>query len=561
MIELLRQRTPSAIGSLARRTIGRSVYASVALCVALLIGMLAPASAAPPATVDIQLLNISDWHAQLDPVSVAGVGNVGGAATISSYWKADRISNPNSLTLTGGDAFGASPPLSGFFEDIPAIQAMDLMGIDADTLGNHNFDHGLAYLQEKIDTADFEYVSANLKNLDGNLTDVAPFQIFDVGGVKVAVVGITNPDAHELVAHDNMGTLDVTDPVPAANRARAEALKAGAQVFVAVAHLGVTHVDSNSGSASGPLIDFAENVGGFDVIFGDHTDFRYSGMVGNTLVVENRSKGLTYAKVNLSVDPTNGRVARRTIEFVTPVTSAVSPDPQIVELLAPYRKELAARMDEPIGVATDVFPRGGNIERLREVALGNLVADAMRQTYGTQIAFTNGGGLRDALPSSYTPQDKSLRRRSSGYAAGPPYDLVVGDIFAVLPFGNEIVTRSITGAELYAALEHSVGALPSANGRFLQISGFRFKYGSALPPGSRIVEVVLDDGTPVLPDATTYTVALNDFVNEGGDGYSMLSSGDHGVTRAMMADAVLDFVRAAGTVTPVVDGRIANVSS
>jgi 5'-nucleotidase len=537
------------------------MYVAAALCITVLLGTLAPPSAAAPATVDIQLLNISDWHAQLDPILAPGLGNVGGAAAISSYWKADRASNPNTLTLTGGDAFGASPPLSGFFDDIPAVQAMNLMGIDADTLGNHNFDNGLPYLQEKIDAADFDYVSANLKNLDGNLTDVAPFQIFDVGGVKVAVVGITNSDAPELVAHHNMGALQVTDPVSAANKARAEAKRAGAQVFVAVAHLGVTRVDPNTGSASGPLIDFAESVGGYDVIFGDHTDFKYSGVIGNTLVVENRSKGLTYAKVNLSVDPISGRIAGRTIEFVTPVTSAVSPDPQIVELLAPYRQQLAARMDEPIGVATDVFPRGGNIERLREVALGNLVADAMRQTYGTQIAFTNGGGLRDALPSSYLPQDKSLRRRSSGYAAGPPYDLVVGDIFSVLPFGNEIVTRSITGADLYAALEHSVAALPSANGRFLQISGFRFKYSSALPPGSRIVEVVLDDGTPILRDATLYTVALNDFVNEGGDGYSMLSAGDHGVTRALMADAVLDFVRAAGTVIPVVDGRIADVAS
>lgn len=549
------------IERLSMPTPGRSVYMAAALSIAALLGMLAPPSAAAPPTVDIQLLNVSDWHAQLDPISVAGIGSVGGAAAISSYWKADRASNPNTLTLTGGDAFGASPPLSGFFDDMPAIQAMNSMGFDVDTLGNHNFDKGLPYLQEKIDAAGFDYVSANLENLDANLTDVAPFQIFDIGGVKVAVVGITNPDAHDLVAHGGMGTIEVTDPIPAANKARAEAKQAGAQVFVAVAHLGVTRVDPHTGSAGGPLIDFAENVGGFDVIFGDHTDFKYSGIVGNTLVVENRSKGVTYAKVNLSVDPANGRIAGRTIEFVTPVTSTVSPDPQIVDLLTPYRRQLTARMDEPIGVATDVFPRGGNIERVREVALGNLVADAMRQTYGTQLAFTNGGGLRDALPSSYLPQDKSLRRRSSGYAVGPPYDLVVGDIFSVLPFGNEIVTRSITGADLYAALEHSVAALPSANGRFLQISGFRFKYGSALPPGSRIVEVVLDDGTPILPDATSYTVALNDFVNEGGDGYSMLSTGGHGVTRAVMADAVLDFVRAAGTITPVVEGRITNVSS
>ncbi len=96
--------------------------------------------------VEIQFLAISDWHAQLDPLFVFPVGNFGGAAELSAYWMADRAANPNTLTLTAGDAFGASPPLSSFFDEAPAVQAMNLMGFDVDTFGNHNFDKGITHL-------------------------------------------------------------------------------------------------------------------------------------------------------------------------------------------------------------------------------------------------------------------------------------------------------------------------------------------------------------------------------------------------------------------------------
>jgi 5'-nucleotidase len=244
---------------------------------------------------------------------------------------------------------------------------------------------------------------------------------------------------------------------------------------------------------------------------------------------------------------------------VTPVTAAVTPDPAVVAMLAPYRTALGAQFDRVIGVATGVFPRGGNIERLREVAIGNLIADAMRARYGTQLAFTNGGGIRAALPSSYAPADHALRRTTPGYAAGPPYDLVVGDIYTVLPFGNEVLVRTVTGAQLHAVLEHSVSSLPAAVGKFAQISGFRFTYDVARPPGARVVSVTLADGTPIAADATTYSLATNDFLNEGGDGYTMLADGQ-GVTGELLAQILLEYVEARATITPTIDGRILAVT-
>jgi 5'-nucleotidase len=521
------------------------------------------AAAAPQSTVDIQILNVSDWHAQLDPVSVVGVGDVGGAAVLSAYWNADRALNPNTLTLTAGDAFGASPPLSGFFNEEPAVLAMNLMGFDADTLGNHNFDKGIAHLQSMIDLAEFQYVSANLKNRDENLDGVKDYEIFEVGGVKVAVIGITNPEAPSLVLPGNFGAIEPTDPIAAANKAKASAKAAGAKVLIAITHLGITSIDPMTGAASGPLIDFANNVGGFDVIFGDHTDVQYSGIHNNALVIENRSKGVSYSKTFLKVNPSNGRVVDRTNTFVTPLANAVTPDPAVVAMLAPYRTALQQVFDVPIGVATALFPRGSNVERSGEVAIGNLIADAIRLEYGAQLALTNSGGIRAPLPSSYQPLDHSLRRTTAGYAPGPPYDLVIGDIFAVLPFGNTVVTRTVTGAQLWAALENGVSQINpvtcnGADGRFPQISGFKFTFKCSNPAGSRVLSVNLTDGTPIPADATTYTFATNNFVNTGGDAYTMFNDGQ-GITRENMFDVTLAYVQSLGTITPTLEGRITKV--
>jgi 5'-nucleotidase len=541
-----------------------AVLASAAVAAVALAG-LAPLSGAaspkptPVDTVDIQVLNVSDFHGQLDPLNISGVGSVGGAAALSTYWQADRAANPNTLLLTAGDAVGASPPLSSFFDDIPTIDFMNYARFDADTFGNHNFDKGLAHLQSQIDRADFPYVSANLANLEENLTGVAPYVIKKVSGVKVAIIGVTNPEAPTLVAPGALGTIEITEPAAAANAARAQAEELGAKVFIAIGHLGIEGNDA-TGTPVGPLTEFAHAVTGFDLILGDHTNVQYKDTINGALVLENLSKGATYARTVLHYDRRGGGTISATSQFVVPRASAVTPDPAVVAMLQPFRDELSAQLDGVIATATDSFPRGGNIERIREVALGDLTADALRASYGTQIAFTNGGGLRSPLPDpSYLPQDTTLRRPSPGYAPGPPYDVVTGDAYSVLPFGNQSLTRTVTGAQLWAVLERSVGQAPNAFGGFLQISGFRFTYDSLLPTGSRVLSVALDDGTPVAPDATTYTATTNDFTNAGGDGYVELADGE-GTTRNLMANDLLGYITGLGTITPTTDGRIDDVS-
>ncbi|MBA3533215.1 MAG: 5'-nucleotidase C-terminal domain-containing protein [Ardenticatenales bacterium] len=563
------------------RSLGHRRIAGILMILALLalVPVMASAKVAPQAPVVIQFLDISDWHGQLDPLSVTIDGapqNVGGASGISAYWQQDRAAIPNTLTLTGGDAFGATPPLSNYFNDVPAVKAQRMMGFNIDTFGNHNFDRGITHLQQMIDLAGaptsaeapgtpFHYVSANLANVDANLDGVERYRIFDMAGVKVAVIGITNPEAPSLVFPGSFGTITITDPIAGAMAARTDAIAEGAQVIVAITHMGIVG-ENSQGEPVGPLVNFAKGVTGFDIIFGDHTDEEYMATINGALVLENRSKGRTYAKVRLTYETTTSTVISKTAEFITPVvtidpeTKVQTPrDPAIDAMLQPYRDELANVYDQHIGVAAAIFPRGSNVERLGEVALGDLVADSMRLKYGTQLGFTNGGGIRSALPSSYKPANINLRRPGEGYREGPPYDIVLGDIYAVLPFGNQVVTRRVTGGQLWQMLELGVSALPSSNGRFPQISGFRYTYDLTPPAGaSRIISVTLNNGTPILSDTTQYTLATNDFVNAGGDGYTMLNDGQ-GTTRDIMANVFADHVRNLGYIEPTVDCRIRSV--
>ena len=536
---------------------------SIVILFLLMASFFSTASAKTRSPVEIQFLNISDWHAQLDPLFIFPIGSFGGAAELSTYFQNERDENPNTLTITAGDAFGGSPPLSNFFDEVPAVLSMNLMGFDADTFGNHNFDAGIEKLQDLIDIATFDYVSANLENRDDNLTGVEDFQIFDVGGVIVGVIGITNPEAPTLVFPGNFGTIVPTDPIPAANKAKAAAKAQGAKILVAITHLGVAGFDGD-GNAFGPLIDFANNVGGFDLIFGDHTNIEYSGIHGKALVVENLSKGVTYARVQMTVDPQNGRVIDRSVDFIPALSSAVVPDPAIVALLQPFRDELGDLLTVIVGESTVMIPRadscGQSSGRTCESLVGDTTTDSMRDRYGTDFAITNAGGLRADL----TCPVADIATDFCPPFVGPNFDITSGQVLTVLPFGNQVVTYDLDGAELKTMLENGVSAMPGASGRFAQVSGLCFTYDIDAAAGSRVTGAVLQmvDGscTGAAVDLTVgsiYSVSSNDFMASGGDGYPDFSA--RMTTRELMDQVLSEYITANSPITPVIQGRISCV--
>lgn len=211
--------------------------------------------------------------------------------------------------------------------------------------------------------------------------------------------------------------------------------------------------------------------------------------------------------------------------------------------------------DQVVGIAASALPWSG-AETTQETVTGNHVADAMRTENGTQLAIVNIGAIRAGLPSSYLPGNLALRRPAAGYAAGPPYDLVLEDVARMVPFEDRIVTRTVTGAQLWAALEHSVGLVyPPGTLPFLQISGFTFSYSLSAPAGSRVLAVAMDGGVPIAADATVYSVAIPDFLNVGEDGYAMFADGLGTPGRFMMGD-VLARIQTQGTITAPALGRI-----
>lgn len=522
----------------------------------------APGESGPRPDIDIQILNVSDFHGQLESLSVFGVGNVGGASILSTLWNEDRAANPNTITLTAGDAFGGSIPLSNFFNEEPTVLAMNAMGFSADGLGNHNFDKGIDHLQSMIDIAEFPYISANLKNVNDNLTGVKPYEIFDFGRVQVAVIGVTNPEAPTLVFPGNFGTIEVTDPVAAVRQARKRAHAEGADVFVINAHMGVTAIDGD-GVPSGPIVDLANALKSkdYDLILADHTNLQFNGEVNGITLVENQSRGATYSRINITVDQNNRKIRNINVEQIVPLADGITPDPTIEAILQPFRDALGPILNASVGSSTVFIPRsdscGQSSGRLCESLVGNVTTDSLRAAYGTDFALTNAGGLRSDLtcPTTDNPSDFC-----PAYTP-PPFPITLGQVITVLPFGNESATLTVDGAELKAFLENGVSALPAASGRFAQVSGLCFTFDINAAAGSRVLGAVRQmpngscTGAAVdLTAGTNYTLATNDFVLNGGDGYPALIA--RATTRNLMDQDLGDYVTANSPISPSIQGRI-----
>ena len=540
------------------------------------------------------ILDISDYHGQLVPLTeaadnVTGTNSanpsfgIGGAAFLETWFDTYRAEAPNgSITVAAGDSVGATPPISAFFGDRPTVEIMSLMGFSADGLGNHNFDKGQAYLRDTlIPLATFPYLSANVIDPATGKTPAAwkPSHVFDFDGAKVGVVGFTNEDAPSLVFPDSFDPF-VVAPRLTKVQAEVNALRAkGVQTIVVMGHDGAT--DGTLTSPTGPAIDLADALTGVDVLIGDHTDVQVNSRRPNkSLVVENRSKGIRFTRVRLVVDPSSKAVVYSTADFHKPWNIGQVPDPAIQARLDALNAELAPILGVVIGQSTKAVSRadqcGNSQGRTCESLVGNVVTDAMRDRYDTDFALTNSGGLRDALTCPAAGGGPGF----CPAATQPPYLITRGQVLAVLPFGNVAATVTVTGAELKEFLETSVASTPSANGRLAQVSGLCVTYDIALAAkqfttagagilgtGARVTGAVRQaaDGTCTgaavdLTAASSYSIAINDFMASGGDGYPRVNAKPGYATRDILDQVLADYVDAPPSISPVVlaapNGRI-----
>jgi 5'-nucleotidase len=529
----------------------------------------------------VQVLQLSDLHGAIEGTSF-------GAALLTSNWAADRTANAATISLSAGDNIGAAPPISTEFEELPTIEALNLAKLDVSVFGNHEHDRNIDHLNKMIGASEFQWVVSNysagaLDVLKSGTKQAKNYTIINRGGVKIGVVGSNTPETIEQVFPGNLDykdasgatkTIVINPGVAGVNAAIAEAKAAGADLVIALLHQGWS--ENADGIAKGQLNTLASQIKGAAAIYGGHSHQTFasvikpSARVAPTVLGQTRNAGVEYTRTQICLR--NGTVVGQSIQHVlraasatinTSVASTVSTaDVATAAMVKKYKDQLSAKLDVKIGQVSATFPRGGSpaVERSGETPMGSYIADLMRAKYKTDFAIQNGGGIRDTFPArTYVPANTALVRTGTG-----PLDVTLGDAFTVFPFGNQIATTVVTGANLWKALENGVGGNYPSDGRFPQISGFKYSFDASKPVGSRIVEVTRLDGTAIAKDSKEYTLTTLDFLIYGGDGYVNVFSPSQAKVQGALLDVFVDALKAdmaAKKVTqvPAADGRIKKV--
>jgi 5'-nucleotidase/UDP-sugar diphosphatase len=461
-------------------------------------------ASAQPAT-QVSLVHLNDFHSRHEPIANtsavcrAGEACFGGSARIATAIaearEAARQAGRASLLLDAGDTFLGSL----FFtqhEGMAEAAVQKEWGVQAFTLGNHEFDLGPEKLAKYLAAVPFPVLCANIDvtqepALAGKL---APTIAFRRESLRVVVVGLTTPETPILSQPGP--NVRFTDPLEAANRAVWEARREGPATVVALSHLGV--------SADRRL---AAEVAGVDVILGGHSHT----LVAPPIVVDGKDRPvlITQAQafgkyldrfdLDLAAD---GRIAASQ-QHMRELTADIPEDLGVAAIVARFAEPLEALRRRVVGRIPEALDN--RTCYLGPCALGEMVAEAMRKAVEAEIGWQNGGGLRAGLPAG---------------------EISVGDLLTMLPFGNTVARVRLRGVTIKAALENGLSRLPQASGRFPQLAGLRFTVDAARPVGQRVVgaEVRQADGSwkPLDPERA-YLVATNDFLRRGGDGYAMFT--------------------------------------
>ncbi len=472
-------------------------------------------------------------------LTILGVGDVynfadkkgrGGFARLNAVAKAERAANPNTLYVFDGDMLSPSI-LSGFDKGQNTIDLTNLEPFDIAVPGNHEFDFGVANFLEKMGDSKFPWAAINITNGDGSpVAGLGGVMMKDIEGLKVALIPVAQDTTPEVTSSGDLqfgGTVD--SGIAAAKQARAD----GAEFVI-----GVVQTDQSNDRA---LI----KSGAFDVIMSGDDHSYATSYDGRTAYVETSIDGRFLSPLDITITVTE-KDGKRKVRWVPNFrfidTATVTPDAESQAMVDKFQAQLDESLNVPLGPTVGALDSRRNVVRGEESAMGDLIADAMRDATGADIAIANGGGIR--ADRTYDPGTVLTRR----------------DIMTELPFGNATVMTELPGSQVLAAIENGVSQVEKGSGRFPQVSGLEYVYDPSAPAGSRVVSIKVN-GADLDPNKV-YKVAVNNYILNGGDGYSALGGGKVLINAGngnLLANDVMDYIMKTGKVTNTVEGRIKTV--
>jgi 2',3'-cyclic-nucleotide 2'-phosphodiesterase (5'-nucleotidase family) len=398
-------------------------------------------------------------------------------------------------------------------------------------VGNHELDFGGDGFKQRVAESRFPWLAANMLGADGKLYGgVQATLTRKLGELTIGFFGVITPDTEHLSLPG--AGVKFAPAVETARAAVKQLKEQGADAIVALTHLNIA--DDR---------ELAREVKGIDVVLGGHDHDPISFYEGGVLIFkvgyDAHYLGIARIEIEKTQTQRGPRVKAWPRDWRVVSTAGVAPDPEIAAIVKKHEDKLDESLKVAVGkTAVELDSRRATV-RLKEAAIGNLFADAIRDYVKADIGLTNGGGIRG--DRTYEPGTVLTRK----------------DVLTELPFGNVAVLLEISGAELRKALEEGVSAVEDTAGRFPHVSGMRFVFDAARPKGNRVLEVEIG-GKPLDPTAK-YKLATNEYIADGGDGYASLQRAARIIDAsggALMATVVMDYIAAKGEVAPRLEGRI-----
>ena len=484
-----------------------------------------------------------------------GATEAGGIEYLATHLATLKAANPNTIVVSAGDNIGAAPLLSSMFHDEPTIEALGAAGLQVSAVGNHELDEGWSELYRlqkggchpvdgcqggtPFDGARFEFLSANIV-LDPLRVDsralaksgwkssnhrpatlFPPSMVKEVDGVKIGFIGLTLEGAPRIVAPAGMKGLSFAPEARTANAVAAGLRRRGVRAIVVLIHQGGKQEGDDPDacqSLSGAIVPIVQSMSeDIDVVVSGHTHRAYNCRIGTKLVTSAESFGRLITDIDLRIDRRTGRVVSKSAHNVV-VTRDVVKDAGEAALLDRYRPFAAKIGNRPVGSISTSILRTPN--EAGESALGDVVADSMLDAASDPesgkavVALMNPGGIRADLT------------RESASGSGEASAVTYSDAFNVLPFGNVVIVKTLSGNALRRLLEQQFDNPRPGQNTMLQVSnGFGYSYSLSQPRGRRVDGASITiNGRNVAP-AARYRVAMPDYLWSGGDGLAVAKEG------------------------------------